>query len=119
MAYSFASKFNKTSFGIDTTEFKYVKLSDLYNSPECGGGDIIHSINGLFVHKSQLGDAPVCIDADARILVNFPAHTTETIREILSDTDAVLAIKDGKVGYTIYEYDSHGKKCYSVSFVDR
>ena len=119
MAFSFASKFNKTSFGIDTTEFKYVKLSDLYNSPDCGGGDIIHSINGLFVHKSQLGDAPVCIDADARILVNLPAHTTETIREILADSDAVQAIKDGKVGYVIYEYDSHGKKCYGINFVDK
>ena len=43
---------------------------------------------------------------------------TETAREILADSEAVEAIKNGKVGYTIYEYESHGKKCYSISFVD-
>ena len=31
--FSFASKFNKTSFGIDTTDFTFVKLTDLFNSP--------------------------------------------------------------------------------------
>ena len=119
MAYSFASKFNKTSFGIDTTDFKYTKLADLFNSPENGGGDVVHDINGLFVHKSQLGDAPVVIDAANHLLVNLPSHTTETCREILADSDAVQAIKDGKVGYVIYEYDSHGKKCYGINFVDK
>ena len=114
--FSFAARFNKTSFGIDTTEFKYVKLSDLFAQ---GGADTIHAVNGLFVHKSALGDSPVCIDADNRLLVNFPSHTTEVVREILADSDAVQAIKDGKVGYVIYEYDSHGKKCYGVNFVDK
>ena len=31
----------------------------------------------------------------------------------------IQAIKDGKVGYTIYEYESHGKKCYNITFVDK
>ena len=119
MAYSFASKFNKTSFGIDTTDFKYCKLAELFNSPENGGGDVVHDINGLFVHKSQLGDAPVVIDGANHLLVNLPSHTTETCREILADSEAVQAIKDGKVGYVIYEYDSHGKKCYGINFVDK
>lgn len=113
--FSFAARFNKTSFGIDTTDFKYVKLSDLFAQD---GGDTIHPVNGLFVHKSALGDAPVCIDGANHLLVNFPSHTTEVVREILADSDAIQAIKDGKVGYTIYEYDSHGKKCYGVNFVD-
>lgn len=119
MAFSFAQTFNKTTFDVDITDFKYAKLSELYNSPENGGGDVVHDINGLFVHKSQLGDAPVCIDKANKLLVNFPSHTTETAREILANSDAVDAIKQGKVGYVIYEYDSHGKKCYGVNFVDK
>ncbi len=114
--FSFAARFNKTSFGIDTTDFKYVKLSDLFTQD---GNDTIHPVNGLFVHKSALGDSPVCIDAQNRLLVNFPSHTTEVVREILADSDAIQAIKGGNVGYTIYEYDSHGKKCYGVNFVDK
>lgn len=115
---SFASKFNKTTFGIDTTNFPYVKLADIYNNEKEGGKDVIHKINGLYVHKSQLGDSPVIIDSECNRLVNLPSHTAETIREILADDEAVQAIKDGKVGYTIYEYESHGKKCYSITFVD-
>lgn len=115
---SFASKFNKTTFGIDTTGFQYTKLADIFNSENEGGEDVIHNINGLYVHKSQLGDSPVIIDEKNKRLVNMPSHTAETVREILADDEAVQIIKDGKVGYTIYEYESHGKKCYSISFVD-
>lgn len=119
MARSFAQKFNKTSFGIDITDFSYCKLVDLYNNNENGGGDVVHSINGLYVHKSQLGDSPVCIDVENKLLVNLPSHTAESVREILSDNEAIEDIKSGKVGYTIYEYESHGKKCYGINFVDK
>lgn len=115
---SFASKFNKTTFGIATTDFQYTKLADIFNSENEGGKDVIHNINGLYVNKSQLGDSPVIIDEKNKRLVNLPSHTAETVREILADDEAVQTIKDGKVGYTIYEYESHGKKCYSISFVD-
>lgn len=115
---SFASKFNKTTFGIDTTDFQYTKLADIFNSENEGGKDVVHTINGLYVHKSQLGDSPVIIDEENKRLVNLPSHTAETVREILADAEAVETIKNGKVGYTIYDYESHGKKCYSISFVD-
>lgn len=117
---TFASKFNKVSFGIDTSNFEYIKLADIFSSKKDGGNDVVHPINGIFVHASKngFGDSPVIIDADAKKLVNLPSHMAETAREILSDSEAVEAIKNGKVGYTIYEYESHGKKCYSISFVD-
>lgn len=115
---SFASKFNKTTFGIDTTDFQYTKLADIFKSENEGGKDVVHKINGLYVHKSKLGDSPVIIDEENKRLVNLPSHTAETVREILADDEAVQTIKEGKVGYTIYEYESHGNKCYSISFVD-
>ena len=112
---SFANRFNKTSFGIDTTNFKYVKLSEMYQSD---GADVIHTFNGAFVHHGKLGDSPVLIDEDHKLLINLPSHMTETVREILADPDAVQYIKEKKVGFTIYEYESHARKCYSISFVD-
>lgn len=108
-SFSFASKFNKTSFCIDTTDFPFVKLTDIYNSKKDGGDDVVHPINGLYVHKSPLGDSPVIIDAENKRLVNLPQFTGDTIREILADSEAVDAIKANKVGYTIYEYESHAK----------
>lgn len=115
---SFANKFNKTSFGVDTTDFKYVKLAELYNAPENGGEKTVHAVNGMYVNKSPLGDSPVIIDAANKTLVNLPSHLGETVREILQDPEAVEQIMQGKVGYTIYEYESHGKKCYGVTWAD-
>ena len=113
--FSFSNTFNKTSFGIDTTDYEYIKLADVAkdSSPY-----EIHPINGLFVHGSALGDSPVVIDVQEKKLVNMPKHLGETFREILANTEAVQAIKDGKVGYTIYTYESHAKTCYSINFVD-
>lgn len=117
--FSFASTFNKTSFDVDTTGFPFVKLTDIYNDEKEGGCDVVHSINGMYVHKSQLGDSPVIIDAENKRIVNLPQFTAETVREILANSDAVDAIKANKVGYTIYEYESHAKKCYGITFVDK
>ena len=114
--FSFSNTFNKTSFGIDTKDYEYIKLSDV---AKASSPDEIHPINGLYVHKSQLGDSPVIIDSENKRLVNLPQFTGDTIREILADSDAVDAIKANKVGYTIYEYESHAKKCYGITFVDK
>ena len=116
---TFASKYNKTAFGIDTSDFEYVKLSSIYTDKKEGGNDVIHDINGIYVNKSPLGFSPVIIDASNNRLVNLPQHMAETCRDILEDSEAIEAIKDGKVGYTIYEYEARGKKCYSIRFVDK
>lgn len=113
--FSFSSKFNKTSFGIDTKDFEYIKLAEV---AKASSPDEIHPINGLYVHSSALGDSPVVIDVKAKKLINMPKHLGETFREILADPEAVDAIKNDKVGYTIYNYESHAKTCYGINFID-
>lgn len=113
---SFAKRFNKgQSFNIDTRDFKYVKMSDLYAER---GADATNYVDGMFLHTGKLGTQPVFIDTENRTLVNAPAYLVDTVREILNDPEAVEAIKAGKVGYKIREYESHGKKCYAVIWVD-
>lgn len=113
--FSFSNTFNKISFGIDTKDYEYIKLSEVAKG---SSPDAIHPINGLYVHGSALGDSPVVIDVQAKKLVNMPTYLGETFREILANSEAVQAIKDGKVGYTIYPYESHAKTCYGIMFVD-
>ena len=115
MEFSFAKQFNKVTFSVDTTGFEYCKLSELYDKKN--ENETI-KIDGIFVNKSPLGYSPVAICADKKKLVNLPSHLTETARAILADSDAVAAIENGKVGFTIYEYEARGKQCYSIKFVD-
>lgn len=114
MAFSF-QQFNKVSFSVDTKGFTYCKLKELYNKIDVNK---IHTLNGLWVSKSPLGESPVFIVAECKKLVNIPQHLTETARQILADSNAVAAIERGKVGFTIHEYESRNKVCYSVNFVD-
>lgn len=116
--FSFATKYNKTNFGIDTKEFTYTKLSDIFNSEKDGGADVIHIINGIYIHTTQLGESAVIVDATNKQMVNLPQHLVTACHSILADAEAVDAIKQGKVGYTIYEYEARGRKCYSIRFVD-
>lgn len=115
---SFAKRLNRPTFNIDTTDFTYTKLSEVFNSKSNGGEDTVHKIDGVFINTSQYGDNPVAINVEHKQLINLPKHTATSIRDILEDSELVECIKDGKAGFTIYEYESHNKKCYSINFVD-
>ena len=113
--FSFAKSFNKTTFDVDVTDFEYCKLAALYNAD---APQTVYRVNAMWVQKSPLGDSPVFVVSELGKLVNMPSHTAATVREITANAAAVDAIKNGKVGFTVYEYESHGKKCYNVRFVD-
>jgi hypothetical protein len=117
---TFASKLNKNKpvFNVDTTDFNYIKLADLYNSKEHGGKDAIHVINGVFINESQYGPNPVIISEQYKALINLPKHMAGAIKEILADPELVQVVKDGKAGFKIYTYESHNRECYSINFVD-
>ena len=113
--FSFANSFNKVTFSIDVTDFDYCKLAALYNAD---APNTVYKLDGIWVNKSPLGESPVFIVSELGKLVNMPMHLTATAREILNNADAVNAIRNGKVGFTVYEYESHARKCYNVRFAD-
>lgn len=113
--FSFAKQFNKNTFDIDVTDFEYVKLATLYNAD---APDTTYVVNAMWVTKSPLGDSPVFVVAELGKMVNMPQHTAAMVREITANAAAVDAIKNGKVGFKVYTYESHGKQCYNVRFVD-
>ena len=113
--FSFANTYNKVTFSIDTTDFAFASLEQLYKEDPAA----VHQIDGLYISTAgKFGDAPVFINVARRALVNVPAHMLDTCRDILGDLDAIEAIKAGAVGFTVYTYESHNRTCYSVNFVD-
>lgn len=113
--FNFAKKYNRERiFPIDTNGFEYYSLSDLAEEfPE----EQIYVVRGIYINsKSQFGAAPV-IALDDRY-VNFPQHTMSVVEDILNDNNAIAAINEGHVGFTLYKYNSHNRVCYGVTWVD-
>ena len=114
---SFASRFNKGSkFDVDTAEFKYKNLKDLYAS---NGEDRKYKILGFYINtKSRFGAAPVAICEG--FFANLPSHELETVKEMLSDDETIAAIKAGSCGFVIEPYKSKnfGTDCLGVRCCD-
>ena len=114
---SLMSKFNNTNvFGIDTSDYKYTNLTTLYNTDP----DAKHKVLGLFVNtKGKYGAEPNAI-IENNLIVNLPRHLLETVNELLDDDRYIDYIKEGHVGFTIYQYHSskYNKDAFSVTWLD-
>lgn len=109
---SFANRYNKGNrFDIDTTGFKYVKLSAL--DPEQ-----TYELKGLYINtKGEYGASPVAILSDC--FVNLPAHLLPVVNDMLLSDETIADIKAGKCGFTPREYtDKKGASRVSVEWVD-
>lgn len=119
---SFAEKHNKggIDWGIDTEGFEYFDRKDLF---EVHGPEHCFVLKGLFINKNktekelkEYGPSIVAILDDK--MMNLPSHMLEEVESILADPEDIESIKAGKVGFTLRKYESHGKDCYGVKWVD-
>lgn len=119
---SFASKHKKggIQWGIDSRDFEYFKLQDLY---EKDGENVVYNLCGVFINRNktekelkEYGPSVVGILADK--LVNFPSHMEEEVKEIMKDEEDIADIKAGKVWFKIRSYESHGKTCFSPDWLE-
>lgn len=111
------SKFNNTNvFGIDTTNYKYIGLKELFDTDPTAQ----HKVLGFFVNsKGKYGPEPNAI-IDNKLIVNLPRHLLETVKELLDDDKYIDYIKQGHVAFTVYQYHSnkYGKDAFSVTWLD-
>ncbi|MBQ7973531.1 MAG: hypothetical protein IJ295_01070 [Clostridia bacterium] len=113
----FASKFNKgRKFDVDTTNFNYESMADMFNND---GAGVVYPLTAIYINtKSKYNAAPVF--ATDRCFVNAPSHMLDTAKEILADDEAVAAINNGEVGFYIYAYkqEKFNRDCFGINFVD-
>ena len=117
---SFAKKHKKglIDWGVDTKNFEYFKLSDLY---EMNGADATYVLKGLFINKKkpekqlkEFGASPVGILEDK--LINLPNHMLNEVEEILKDEEDIESIINGEAVFKIRQYESHAKTCYGIDW---
>ena len=115
--FSFA-KFNKERlFNVDTSDYDYVKLEDLF---EKDGEGAVYPVLGLYIGTKSKYDAETPILATDEAYVNLPVHQLGEVKAMLEDRDAVNAINAGQCGFTIEKF--HQKRfdidCYSAKWCD-
>lgn len=118
---SFAEKHNKTRiFEIETEGLEYLKPEEAFNRY---GKDAVYKLDALFINrKGNYDDAPVAVVTtnNDQFMLNMPAHMTEEVEKILTDSSDIKDIKAGKVGIKLRPY--HQKKfnrdCFGQEFVD-
>lgn len=111
-----ASKYNTSaprfSFKFDGKP-TFCQLDDLYVE----GQKTVFVLRGLYLSdKGKFGTAPVAITD--KVFVNLPKFLTATVTEMVKDAEFVDAVNAGKVSFSIYPYESHGKTCYGVEWID-
>ena len=110
---SLASQLNSKrnrNLGIDTTNFNYIKLSELFsgNDPET-----TYTVLGAYQHDGQYGlESVVIIDG---FMVNLPHHLNDDVKAILENIDV---IENHKLGFKITPYTSKYGKFYTVQWID-
>lgn len=131
--FSVAKRYNREKlFTIDTADFEYYSLEDLYDmateaaddakattGKDLDVEDIPFTVYGIYINtKGNFDPAPVLALEDR--YVNLPAHMTPVCEDMLRDAEAVKAINEGHVGITVYQYQQKrfNKTCYNVRWVD-
>lgn len=117
---SFAKKHKKgvIDWGINTENFEYFKLQDLF---DMNGADQLYVLKGVFINKNkpekqlkEFGASPVGILEDR--LVNLPNHMLAEVEDILKDEEDIEAIMNGEAVFKIRQYESHAKTCYGIDW---
>lgn len=120
MAFKSFASFNRTRlFNIDTTDFEYLKLKDLY---ERDGDGATYVIRGLYLGtKSDFAEETPIVATDD-CYVNIPQHQLIDIKEMLNDKQAINMINAGTAGFMIDKYvkklKNGTKTCYKAVWVD-
>ena len=116
---SFAQKYNKGNviFDIDIKDYEFM---DGYNFIEKYGSNVV-KIDGLYINKQGCyNDHPVASIKSEKTLLDLPSHMTDTVKDILKDSESIDLIKKGLVGVKAHEYvdGKYHKNCVGFEWVD-
>lgn len=115
---SFAEKYNKGNenpFKFDLNGYGFTSLKELHNADP----NKVHALDGFYFTRGKFGVKVVCVMSDVKKRVDMPIYLTKVFNEIVNNKDAVNDIKNGKVGFIVRKYESHGRNCHTITFKDK
>lgn len=120
---SFSSKYNrKKLFNVSTKGAEFHKIPEYVAHVGCGN---VHPVLAFMISRKGRYGASCSLFTDISGAVpgfwlNMPNSMVDTVAAILDDEEAVQAVNEGKVGFTVrpYHSDRYNKDCYAIDFVD-
>lgn len=110
----FAATHNKGSrFSINSEGFPYKNLSDLELNTE-------YKVRGVYILTKRgrmRQDMPNAITDKA--IINLPSHLVNDIEDILKSEEYINQIEDGKLYFSVYEYNDENGTHRSISWIDK
>lgn len=114
---SFAEKYNggnENPFKFDLKGYEFTSLKELYNA--CPNK--VHELKGFYFTRGKFGVKVVVVMSYVKMCVDMPIYLTKVFNDIVNDANAVEDIKNGKVGFVVRKYESHGRDCHTIKFKD-
>jgi hypothetical protein len=117
--FSFSSFNQERLFDLDTTDFEYVKLKDLF---EANGAENVYQLLAVYIGtKSEFDDESPIAAIDGSY-VNLPQFQLPEVKAMLANKVAIAAIKRGDAGFRIEKYikklKSGNRTCYKAVWCD-
>ena len=105
--FSFAAFNKERLFDVDTSDFEYTSLEELY---EENGPMTIYPVRGLYIGTKS--ETPLV--ATDTIYVNLPQHQLLKVKEMIDNKAAVKAINNGECAFRIEKFyqKRFDKDCY-------
>lgn len=103
---------------ISTIEFQKKRVDNGDWNKPCGKtdkGNPIYAVHGYFFFETVHGDSGALILDDCNLYI--PKHLLKLFKDM--NEENIQAVKDGKLGITLYEYDSKKRAdCVGINLVD-
>lgn len=115
---SFAETYNRGNvnpFKFDLKGHDFTSLKELHNADP----NKVHALDGFYFTRGKYGVKVVVVMSDVKKRVDMPTYLTKVFNDIVNNTGAVNDIKNGKVGFIVRKYESHGRNCYTITFKDK
>lgn len=115
---TFAEKYNKGNenpFKFDLNGYDFTSLKELHSADP----NKVHALDGFYFTRGKFGVKVVVVMSDVKKRVDMPIYLTKVFNEIVNNMDAVNDIKNGKVGFIVRKYESHGRNCHTITFKDK
>ena len=94
----------------------FKKLSELYSENVKG---FVFPVRSVYINKkSKFGDSPVIVSD--KFSVNLPSRLLHNVEELLTDDEFYDMVNNGRVGFTVNEFENHtyNSKGYSIDWIE-